>query len=139
VVTVPPNKRSDPKVTTPQGRSTSQVLARTTDRANIRQGRDPVLLSQAIGEFLGFTQAREEWWERVAESEWRAGYLFGVEVGRAQILDEEAAYRRATAALTRNASAGRPFSDLELLRWGPRGREHFADPRPGDYPGRGAA
>jgi hypothetical protein len=24
-----------------------------------------------------------------------------------------------------------------LARWGPGGREHFADPRPGDYPGQG--
>ncbi|HET9970355.1 MAG TPA: hypothetical protein VFQ68_19130 [Streptosporangiaceae bacterium] len=25
---------------------------------------------------------------------------------------------------------------LEEVRWGPGGREHFADPRPGDFPGR---
>lgn len=31
---------------------------------------------------------------------------------------------------------GIPFADLEERRWGPGGREHFADPRPGDYPGR---
>jgi hypothetical protein len=27
-------------------------------------------------------------------------------------------------------------ADLEERRWGPGGREHFADPRPGDFPGR---
>jgi hypothetical protein len=27
---------------------------------------------------------------------------------------------------------------LEAERWGPGGREHFADSRPGDFPGRGA-
>ncbi len=27
---------------------------------------------------------------------------------------------------------------LEVRRWGPGGREHFADPRPGDFPGRAA-
>lgn len=27
-------------------------------------------------------------------------------------------------------------AELEGLRWGPGGREHFADPRPGDFPGR---
>jgi len=27
-------------------------------------------------------------------------------------------------------------AELEARRWGPGGREHFADPRPGDYPGR---
>ena len=28
---------------------------------------------------------------------------------------------------------------LDALRWGPDGREHFADPRPGDFPGRAAS
>jgi hypothetical protein len=28
-------------------------------------------------------------------------------------------------------------AELEALRWGPGGRAHFADPRPGDFPGRG--
>ena len=28
-------------------------------------------------------------------------------------------------------------AQLEAARWGPGGREHFADPRPGDFPGRG--
>jgi hypothetical protein len=26
-------------------------------------------------------------------------------------------------------------AELETRRWGPGGREHFADPRPGDFPG----
>ena len=34
------------------------------------------------------------------------------------------------------ARAGADFAELEARRWGPGGREHFADPRPGDYPGR---
>jgi hypothetical protein len=29
-------------------------------------------------------------------------------------------------------------AELETARWGPAGREHFADPRPGDFPGRAA-
>jgi hypothetical protein len=28
-------------------------------------------------------------------------------------------------------------AELEALRYGPGGRAHFADPRPGDFPGRG--
>ena len=28
-------------------------------------------------------------------------------------------------------------AELETRRWGPGGRPRFADPRPGDYPGRG--
>ena len=27
-------------------------------------------------------------------------------------------------------------AELKGRRWGPGGREHFADPRPGDFPGR---
>jgi multidrug efflux pump subunit AcrA (membrane-fusion protein) len=29
-------------------------------------------------------------------------------------------------------------AEMEGLRWGPGGRAHFADPRPGDFPGRAA-
>jgi len=29
-------------------------------------------------------------------------------------------------------------AELETLRWGPEGRAHFGDPRPGDYSGRQA-
>jgi hypothetical protein len=28
-------------------------------------------------------------------------------------------------------------AELEMLRYGPGGRKHFGDPRPGDFPGRG--
>jgi hypothetical protein len=28
------------------------------------------------------------------------------------------------------------LDELEARRWGPGGREHFADPGPGDFPGR---
>ena len=34
------------------------------------------------------------------------------------------------------AHGGPAFAELEERRWGPGGREHFADPRPGDFPGR---
>jgi hypothetical protein len=105
----------------------------------IRQADEPVPLHRAVAEFIAFSEDREEWLLRVAESEWRAGFRLGVEVGRAQVLEEEAAWRRGTAALTRDALTGPSFADMEFLRWGPRGREHFADPRPGDFPGRGAA
>jgi hypothetical protein len=30
---------------------------------------------------------------------------------------------------------GQSCAELEERRWGPGGRAHFADPRPGDYPG----
>jgi hypothetical protein len=108
----------------------------------IRQANEPVPLCRAVAELLELSDERDAWLLRLGTAQLDAydiGFAVGVAVGRRQVLDEEAAYRRATAALTRNASAGRPFSDLEMLRWGPCGREHFADPRPGDYPGRDGA
>ena len=33
---------------------------------------------------------------------------------------------------------GPDLAELEARRWGPGGRAHFGDPRPGDFPGRGA-
>jgi hypothetical protein len=58
---------------------------------------------------------------------------------------EAAAYKRGwDACLDRFAdlTGGRIYpahpTDIEVLRYGPLGREHFADPRPGDFPGRAA-
>jgi len=31
------------------------------------------------------------------------------------------------------------IEEIEARRWGPGGRAHFGDPRPGDFPGRAAA
>ena len=36
--------------------------------------------------------------------------------------------------IARAAVRGPSHAELEEKRWGPGGREHFADPRPGDYP-----
>jgi hypothetical protein len=54
----------------------------------------------------------------------------------------QAGYRQAEADLaagwnqaTRPA-AGPSHAELEERRWGPGGRARFADPRPGDFPGR---
>jgi hypothetical protein len=38
--------------------------------------------------------------------------------------------------IARAATHGPSQADLEAERWGAAGREHFGDPRPGDYPGR---
>jgi len=38
--------------------------------------------------------------------------------------------------IARPAVHGVDHTVLEERRWGPAGREHFADPRPGDFPGR---
>jgi hypothetical protein len=58
----------------------------------------------------------------------------------------EAGYRQAETdmavrwdTIARAAVRGPALSEIEIRRWGPGGRKHFADPRPGDYPGRGSA
>ena len=57
----------------------------------------------------------------------------------------DAGYRQASADMAaRWAEIARPVArsishaELEERRWGPGGRAHFADPRPGDFPGRAA-
>ena len=49
--------------------------------------------------------------------------------------DMDAAWNRIARAAVRGPS----HAELEVKRWGPGGREHFADPRPGDFPGRATA
>ena len=54
------------------------------------------------------------------------------EAGRqAAEADMAARWARAAAAVR-----GPAYAELEERRWGPGGREHFADPRPGDFRGR---
>jgi hypothetical protein len=45
--------------------------------------------------------------------------------------DMAAQWSRVTAVVR-----GPDLDELEARRWGPGGRAHFADPRPGDFPGR---
>jgi hypothetical protein len=79
----------------------------------------------------------------------------------AELAEAETRYRLQLARETREVTAAREFdrgyaegylraaadakaaqhgivrdAGLEEIRWGPGGREHFADPRPGDFPGR---
>jgi hypothetical protein len=68
-----------------------------------------------------------------AESRYRnqVGRLM-YEAGRREAEAEMAAeWSRITGA-----TRGPDLAELEERRWGPAGREHFADPRPGDFPGR---
>jgi hypothetical protein len=54
--------------------------------------------------------------------------------------DEGRARRRqATWPPIAAGAAGPSHAELERRRWGPGGREHFGDLRPGDYPGKGTA
>jgi hypothetical protein len=79
---------------------------------------------------------------RLRHGYWREGYRLGREHGwrdgyEQARAEQEAAWQEVAAKIARSASAP-SFAELERRRWGPGGREHFGDPRPGDYPGRGA-
>ena len=63
-----------------------------------------------------------------------AGYEHGHQAGYAEAEADMAA--RWHAAADPIAAGGPSFAELERRRWGPGGREHFGDPRPGDFPGR---
>jgi hypothetical protein len=56
------------------------------------------------------------------------GYERGVAEGYARAIAEVKAVQHGLVA----------DAELEARRWGPGGRAHFADPRPGDFPGRAA-
>lgn len=52
--------------------------------------------------------------------------------------DADADMAERWAEIARPASRSVSRTEMEERRWGPGGRERFGDPRPGDYPGRGA-
>lgn len=84
---------------------------------------------------MSLSDERDQWQARIAQA-WRDGHAAG-ELARAGdyrrgLVDGAAARKRAEHDLVE-------FARLELARWGPGGRAHFGDPRPGDYPGRGEA
>ena len=77
--------------------------------------------------------AVDEFWRRICremvEDARAAAYERGLAEGYVLALADLKAWQHDTV---RDA-------ELDRRRWGPGGRERFADPRPGDYPGRGTA
>jgi hypothetical protein len=64
---------------------------------------------------------------------YQAGHGDGYQAGYRQAeADQAARWNQAT-----RPAVGPGHAELEEQRWGPGGREHFADPRAGDFPGRG--
>jgi hypothetical protein len=101
-----------------------------------RPAEPPVPLSAALAELLELSNERDVWMERLGDEYrlgWKLGYAAGVDAGRRL----EAAERdEAWNCIARPIVRGGPsHAELERRRWGPGGREHFGDPRPGDYPG----
>ena len=73
----------------------------------------------------------------LAEAETRYRLQLGREMYQAGRRDAEAEMAERWNRIA--APAARPgpgLAELEARRWGPGGRAHFGDPRPGDFPGR---
>src|ERR1700691_770416 len=69
-----------------------------------------------------------------AQAAYQDGYEQGTRDEGERQFDSQKARAWAEALAVK---AGEPsFTELEERRWGPGGREHAADPRPGDYQGR---
>jgi hypothetical protein len=72
----------------------------------------------------------------VAEAETAYRLQFAREMYQVGYRQAEADMAARWQEIARAAISGPSHADLEAERWGPGGREHFRDPRPGDYPGR---
>jgi hypothetical protein len=89
-----------------------------------------------VAELLALSDERTLWLRRLLDAE-RRGYDRGREAGYANGRRDEAVVRdRAWREFSTPIARGAPsFAELEICRYGKGGRAHFADPRPGDYPG----
>ena len=81
------------------------------------------------------TEAETAYRHRLAREMYQAGQRVGFQAGYRQANADEAAR---WAEVARPVARGISHAELEARRWGPGGRAHFVDPRPGDFPGRGA-
>jgi hypothetical protein len=80
-------------------------------------------------------EAETAYRNQLARQMYQAGQRAGFQAGYRQADADEAAR---WAEVARPVARGIGHAELEQRRWGPGGRAHFADPRPGDFPGRGA-
>src|SRR5205823_4471044 len=102
--------------------------------------REPVPLGEAVAELVERSNLLDLSL-KLRLAAWRDGFAHGyergVDDGRRQAEAEgERAWYQATHPI---AIGGIPHGELERRRWGPGGRARAGDPRPGDYPGNGAA
>lgn len=76
----------------------------------------------------------KEWKYRKAlcRGAYQRGYEAAWEAGRRALLEEQA---RSERYLIDGVLASPDHADLETLRYGPGGRAHYGDRRPGDSPG----
>lgn len=93
----------------------------------------PVTLGQAMTELLELSDERDKWMARLGDEYrlgWKLGYEAGVAEGRrAEGAERDAAWNAIARPIARGSDT---HAELEERRWGPGGRDHFGDPRPGD-------
>lgn len=87
-----------------------------------------------IAALLELSDERDRWHARVLDA-YREGYR-ATELARADAYT--AGYVDGILGRKHLEHDAVEAARIELARWGPGGREHFGDPRPGDFPGRGA-
>jgi hypothetical protein len=80
-------------------------------------------------------EAETAYRHQLAREMYQAGQRAGFQAGYRQAEADQAAE---WAKVARPVVHGISHAELEERRWGPGGRAHFADPRPGDFPGRAA-
>ena len=86
-------------------------------------------------EAAGQAEAETAYRNQLARESYEAGHADGYRAGYRQAgADQAARWNQAARA----ALDGPARAELEERRWGPGGRGRFADPRPGDFGGRGA-
>ena len=86
-------------------------------------------------EAADLVEVETKYLHQFAREAYEAGHVDGYRAGYRQAdADQAARWNQAARAVT----DGPAHAELEERRWGPGGRAHFADPRPGDFPGRGA-
>lgn len=94
----------------------------------------PLLMAQV----LALSDERDQW-ERRLQAEGRAAYQAGYEDA---LRDADHSWAREPLHSWAREPLHAPMlldeptqAELELRRYGPGGRDHFGDPRPGDYQG----
>lgn len=107
-----------------------------TSADSVRRLTDPVPLREAVAEVLERSDEYDAWLARLERGEaasYERGRADGIIIGRRlEATERDQAWARFAGPIARG---GPSFAELEIRRWGPGGREHFADPQPGDYMG----
>lgn len=118
------------------------IVAACDDAAEIQRA-----LARVVAEVMACSDRLDDALARKLAAElagYRRGFADGQADGYRRGRQDEAdqwfmSLAPARLAAWRAARTPGCYAELEALRWGPGGRKHFGDPRPGDYMGRGAS